>query len=421
MMPSSARQSARNSVSSQSLADPMSARSNPAPATSDYSNLVFTNNNGSARVVTFDDLLHVSRSRLRPFWPKRVIYDDKGQARIRSTAELIYIGMTNTQQCEVAFHFVMFTMVLIVMSCFLGVLETTFLQYSPECEKCAPLTGENLRNPEKIAARESLASECNDCEPGPLDVFVHLESFLSIMFSLEYLARFLTAHSAHHLIPEPPSDPDSPTAPSRRLTWSLGLRRTVKFMIDPLNVIDLIVVVPFYIGLVAPSTRSTTFAGLRVLRFFRLLRAAKFGRFTDGVILFLRVMRNSALAFLIFAVFAAFGMIVIGSLVYLVERGKWDPKTGLFLRRAAGQVVLHEPSPFTSIPQSFWWVLVTFTSVGYGDMVPATGLGQFIGVIAMYFGASFLASFAFDLVCRCFVGDDADFNHGSQLRRRVPK
>lgn len=49
------------------------------------------------------------------------------------------------------------------------------------------------------------------------------------------------------------------------------------------------------------------------------------------------------------------------------------------------------PSPFQSIPHSFWWVIVTFTTVGYGDVVPETFLGKMIGASSMIVGIIVLA------------------------------
>ena len=45
----------------------------------------------------------------------------------------------------------------------------------------------------------------------------------------------------------------------------------------------------------------------------------------------------------------------------------------------------------TSIPQSIYWAIVTLTTVGFGDMVPTTGLGQFIASIIMILGYGIIA------------------------------
>lgn len=43
-------------------------------------------------------------------------------------------------------------------------------------------------------------------------------------------------------------------------------------------------------------------------------------------------------------------------------------------------------SSFDSIPAAFWFVLVTITTTGYGDMVPATFIGKLVTFPAMMFG-----------------------------------
>ena len=96
----------------------------------------------------------------------------------------------------------------------------------------------------------------------------------------------------------------------------------------------------------------------------------------------------SALYILFFYLFL--GCCFMGSLIYYFEMGTWDSERGEYMRY---NIVKREtePSPFYSIPESFWWCIVTYTTVGYGDIVPATASGQTIGVITMVLGILVLA------------------------------
>jgi len=46
----------------------------------------------------------------------------------------------------------------------------------------------------------------------------------------------------------------------------------------------------------------------------------------------------------------------------------------------------NNPSTFDSIPSAFWFVMVTITTTGYGDMVPTTFVGKLISFPAMMCG-----------------------------------
>ncbi len=63
-------------------------------------------------------------------------------------------------------------------------------------------------------------------------------------------------------------------------------------------------------------------------------------------------------------------VVIFGTIMYLVEG---------------------EKNGFTSIPVSIYWAVVTLTTVGYGDIAPLTGLGQFLASVVMIMGYAIIA------------------------------
>lgn len=138
--------------------------------------------------------------------------------------------------------------------------------------------------------------------------------------------------------------------------------QTIKDIFKPLMIIDLIAIMPFYLSFIKINTMA-----LRVLRLFRLLRIFKISRYTDAFENikngFCTRKNELAIAGLIFLS----GVIISSTLMYYAE-GNINPKA------------------FGSIPLACWWSIITFTSVGYGDVYPITALGKIIASFTAIMG-----------------------------------
>ena len=50
-----------------------------------------------------------------------------------------------------------------------------------------------------------------------------------------------------------------------------------------------------------------------------------------------------------------------------------------------------QPEAFSNIGEGFWWALITFTSVGYGDIYPITSLGKILTSCMLVIGIGVMA------------------------------
>ncbi len=50
-----------------------------------------------------------------------------------------------------------------------------------------------------------------------------------------------------------------------------------------------------------------------------------------------------------------------------------------------------QPDVFSSIPAAMWWAVSTLTTVGYGDTLPITTIGKFLGSIIAVMGIGIFA------------------------------
>ncbi len=150
-----------------------------------------------------------------------------------------------------------------------------------------------------------------------------------------------------------------------RLTVARGSARYARSFY---GVVDLLAVLPTYIGLIFPGGRFLLVVRiLRVLRIFRILKLATYLGESRVLARALMASRHKILVFLLTVLTL---VTIIGALMYMIE----GPTRG-----------------FTSIPLSIYWAIVTLSTVGYGDLAPATATGRALASLVMIIGYGIIA------------------------------
>jgi len=160
----------------------------------------------------------------------------------------------------------------------------------------------------------------------------------TILFTIEYVARLASVQS------------------KRRYAFSF------------FGIVDLLSIVPTYMSLLMPGAQ--VLAAIRLLRVLRVFRVLKLVRYLGEADLLGRALVASRYRIAVFLITVLTSVVILGSFMYLIE----GPAAG-----------------FTSIPVSVYWAVVTLTTVGFGDITPATAFGQFMAALVMLLGYSLIA------------------------------
>eukprot|EP00750_Incisomonas_marina_P018213 INCI2759.1.p1 GENE.INCI2759.1~~INCI2759.1.p1 ORF type:complete len:410 (-),score=77.27 INCI2759.1:1564-2793(-) len=195
------------------------------------------------------------------------------------------------------------------------------------------------------------------------DVWDYIEYVCTTVFTLEYILRVAT----------------TPNYKS--------------FFLSFMNTVDLFAILPFYIELafLASSTDAADdgvlldLESFRILRLLRVFRVFKIARYLTWVDMFLVAMKNSLSALLMLLFIIVIAMVTFSAFMYYAERGEYDVFRKFYVR------VDGTKSPFQSIPECFWWCIITMTTVGYGDVFPITHVGKIIAALTSIMGIFFLA------------------------------
>jgi len=162
-------------------------------------------------------------------------------------------------------------------------------------------------------------------------------------------------------------------------TIELGIRCAVQYdtlkavSVDIYFYIDILAVIPFWVEFLTGAQLPEVLKAVRIVRLFKLFRQFQ------GTITLAAAIEESLSALSVPFFFLVVSATTFGVVMYYVE------KVGSSLQGT------RVDSAFMSIPHAIWFIFVTMTTVGYGDIYPNSTLGKVINIFAMLFGVLFLS------------------------------
>ncbi len=169
-------------------------------------------------------------------------------------------------------------------------------------------------------------------------LFYLLEWIFTIIFTIEYVTRII------------------------------AVKKPSIYIFSFYGIVDLLATIPTYLSLIIPGTQVLLV--IRMLRILRVFRVLKLVQYLSEAEFLSRALYNSRRKISVF-LFTVLNLVIIaGSVMYVVEGAE---------------------NGFTSIPKSIYWAVVTLTTVGFGDIIPVTNLGQFIAAVIMIMGYGIIA------------------------------
>ena len=204
------------------------------------------------------------------------------------------------------------------------------------------------------------------------DFFLYFNNYIiSIIFLIEYLLRlWVTSSASDTIIKQYEHD----TMLGKKFNFFASFleisRVKLKYITSVRAIIDLLAIVPF-------------FHQLRLLRIFILFRVFKLFRYARSFQTFASVLATKKFEFITLLMFASIVIFVSSVLIYVMEAN--NPN-----------------SPIDTLYEAVYWSIVTISTVGYGDITPATDAGRLVAMFVIIAGIAVLA-FTTSLVVSAFT------------------
>ena len=173
-----------------------------------------------------------------------------------------------------------------------------------------------------------------------IPAFVILDHVLTAIFIVDYLLRWATAD----------------------FKLKRGKASFLLYPFTPMAILDLLSFLPSF------AAANSSLKTIRVLRIIGALRAFKLVRHSKTIRMLLDAAYEQRMPLLITLVLATIYVLVCATVMFNVE-----------------------PFTYETFVDALYWAVISLTTIGYGDITPATGIGRIVAMISAIVGVAVIA------------------------------
>ena len=141
----------------------------------------------------------------------------------------------------------------------------------------------------------------------------------------------------------------------------------VEFIKGSMNWVDIAAVIPYFLLVILQKEEDGLLGIFKTLKFLRVFRLFRLYKHSIRLKVVGKILKSSIGNLQLLVLCLILVIFIGGTFIYYAE-----------------SFMVHDG--FTSIPQGLWWSVQTFTSVGYGDLIPTTFIGKTFACCFMLFG-----------------------------------